>query len=218
MLWNLVSAGIEGTLSSYLRALFRLSPREIANGSKSTLGTVNTFRLHQTWRRRIHQFGQWIRRQNSIKSSGFSQCFNFWKRKFQLQSNNRLLKRQVYVVRIYGLTLEEQPIRIRLQADATTKEVISLVIKKLSYWSHMMFQGFQSLQEANRLSDSVDDYILVEELPATSSNANLGSDVHLLKQRMLSIDEKLLDAVAEWSGASGRVNWLVWLDSCTSKV
>lgn len=65
------------------------------------------------------------------------------------------------------------------------------------------------MANANRPIETADDYVLIEDLfPATSdkeSETGKSTAVQMpTNQRILSPDEKILDAVSQWNGARGR--------------
>ncbi len=78
------------------------------------------------------------------------------------------MKKQVYILRIYGLTLDECPLRIRIEIDTPAKEVIAKAIRELG-----------------RQSETADDFVLVEEISPTAkasdSEPNLPSHQRLMR-------------------------------------
>ncbi|NP_001360637.1 Phosphoinositide phospholipase C [Caenorhabditis elegans] len=92
-----------------------------------------------------------------------------------------ILKKQIFVLRITGAFADETAITVHSESGSTVKTVMQ-----------------QALLNAGKNADQVEEYVLIEEsLPAPS-----GEDP--IEQRVLPLNEPIMDAVACWNGSMRR--------------
>ncbi|CAJ0580235.1 unnamed protein product, partial [Mesorhabditis spiculigera] len=93
-----------------------------------------------------------------------------------------ILKKQIFVLRISGITTDDSTVVVHGESSSTVKSVVQ-----------------QALINAGKNGDAVEDYVLFEE-----SLRNDGEDGETQKYRILPPNEPIMDAVALWNGGQRR--------------
>ncbi|CAI5455280.1 unnamed protein product [Caenorhabditis angaria] len=92
-----------------------------------------------------------------------------------------ILKKQIFVLRITGAFADETAITVHSESGSTVKTVMQ-----------------QALLNAGKNADQVEEYVLIEEAIPSQS----GEDP--IDQRVLPLNEPIMDAVACWNGSMRR--------------
>uniref|UniRef100_A0A0N5BH47 Phosphoinositide phospholipase C n=1 Tax=Strongyloides papillosus TaxID=174720 RepID=A0A0N5BH47_STREA len=105
-----------------------------------------------------------------------------------------ILKKQIFVMRIYGISQDDNWVTVEAKEKTTVRSVIQL-----------------ALQGSGKNTDNVEDYFLVEEFTSQTQlnpyimeneeSIEMGSFVN---QRILLPNEPIMDAVAAWNGVTKR--------------
>lgn len=112
-----------------------------------------------------------------------------------------ILRRQIFVIKIVGLYLDETPTIVHVESTTTVKDVIQ-----------------NALSNAGKLNDSPEEYDLFEESvasncspspihdhnPGTSFSLDSFSTDNIPTKRILPLNEHILDSVMCWNGVSRR--------------
>uniref|UniRef100_A0A0N5A3Q4 Phosphoinositide phospholipase C n=1 Tax=Parastrongyloides trichosuri TaxID=131310 RepID=A0A0N5A3Q4_PARTI len=103
-----------------------------------------------------------------------------------------IYKKQIFVMRIYGVTHEDNWVTVEAVQKTTVKSVIHL-----------------ALQAGGKNTDNSEDYFLVEEYscqqninPFITENKDNSDIGRYINPRILSPNEPIMDAVASWNGIS----------------
>uniref|UniRef100_A0A0K0DPQ4 Phosphoinositide phospholipase C n=1 Tax=Angiostrongylus cantonensis TaxID=6313 RepID=A0A0K0DPQ4_ANGCA len=93
-----------------------------------------------------------------------------------------IFKRQIFVLKVTGAFVDETPITVYGRSDSTVKAIMQ-----------------QALMNAGKNVDQVDEYVLIEEsMPSVAG----GEDP--IEQRVLPLNEPIMNAVARWNGSTRR--------------
>uniref|UniRef100_A0AC35TZW9 Phosphoinositide phospholipase C n=1 Tax=Rhabditophanes sp. KR3021 TaxID=114890 RepID=A0AC35TZW9_9BILA len=102
-----------------------------------------------------------------------------------------IFKRQIFVIRVYGLLAEDVPVTIQAQTNGNAKMVIQL-----------------ALTGAGKNSDNAEDYFLVEECHPLGNQGIYNPDLNdfipeqsnYINQKIIAPNEPIMEAVSKWNG------------------